>query len=652
MEKDRSDENDSTSSSHRRNSSRRRQQRRKRTSDVNLQDHDRHRTKSRRKSRKRSPSFSSSTSSKKRRKKSRRNTQEWRGYNSHEDSVERQRRSTSSRSPSRRKSLDQSESKKDNNLGDRHEDYDHKRKRKGTSHRSPHRYRRRDRDDTPPPRKRRDGENRRHRRREEDDERRHSRRHGRRSRRSSSSLSRDRHHRRLRKRYDRQRYERRRSYSWSEERRQFRDARYNRERHYQQRRREENRQRLDPPLHGLRTGVVSDDEDFRDTVSAMGEVPLTGNVATGGQDREKKRRQTSATNYDDATGHYKGRKGSVIADRYRIIKEVGVGTFGRVLECIDLTHHSQNNQHRLQQREDDYRDGSRKLCQDVVAIKVVRNVKRYHESAIIEADIIRDINRRGGRGLSHCAVMYDAFSFQGHFCMVFEVLGPSLYDYLKHRQYKPFPASCVRHFAQQLLETLEFLHSFKIIHTDLKLENLLLLNDREVSYRGNEMIPESTRIKVIDFGGATYDNEKKSSIVNTRQYRAPEVILGCGWSMPSDLWSLGCILAELYKGELLYPTHDNMEHLALIEKVIGPFPRRMLKRAKNVDVVKEAFDSKGRHRMNRVLSPESFEYVNQAVSLESMVNGDDVWLSRLLRKVLVIDPNDRASAHECLKKFY
>ena len=86
----------------------------------------------------------------------------------------------------------------------------------------------------------------------------------------------------------------------------------------------------------------------------------------------------------------------------------------------------------------------------------------------------------------------------------------------------------------QLLEALEFLHSFRLIHTDLKIENILLMNDREVSYR-QQRVPESTRIKVIDFGGACYDDDKKSSVINTRQYRAPEVILGIGWSMPSDM---------------------------------------------------------------------------------------------------------------------
>jgi serine/threonine protein kinase len=59
---------------------------------------------------------------------------------------------------------------------------------------------------------------------------------------------------------------------------------------------------------------------------------------------------------------------------------------------------------------------------------------------------------------------------------------------------------------------------------------------------------------VIDFGGATYTDDNKSSTVNTRQYRAPEVILGVGWHTPSDLWSIGCIIAELYQGDLLFAT--------------------------------------------------------------------------------------------------
>ena len=192
---------------------------------------------------------------------------------------------------------------------------------------------------------------------------------------------------------------------------------------------------------------------------------------------------------DDTIGHFQGRDGCVIADRYRILKEVGVGTFGRVVECLDIKRrrerqkwegnyyfrrenegsHKQQLPHYHSKRERDrYRDNPN----NIVAIKVVRNVKRYYDSAKIEAGIIKDVNLRGRRGTTHCAVMYDTFSFDGHYCMVFECLGPSLYDFLKGQKYHPFPIQCVREFARQILETLEFLHSFRLIHTDLKVRVL------------------------------------------------------------------------------------------------------------------------------------------------------------------------------------
>jgi serine/threonine protein kinase len=117
----------------------------------------------------------------------------------------------------------------------------------------------------------------------------------------------------------------------------------------------------------------------------------------------------------------------VIVERYKVLKQVGIGTFGRVLECLDLNARPH--------RDPRY---------NYVAIKVVRDVKRYHESAQIEANILRDVNRRGGRGLSHCVVLFDTFSFNGHYAIVQESLGPSLYDYLKRHNYQPFPMVCVQ----------------------------------------------------------------------------------------------------------------------------------------------------------------------------------------------------------------
>jgi len=91
-----------------------------------------------------------------------------------------------------------------------------------------------------------------------------------------------------------------------------------------------------------------------------------------------------------------------------------------------------------------------------------------------------------------------------------------------------------------------------------------------------------TEVKIIDFGGATYDYEKHSFLINTRQYRAPEVILeNLCWNESSDIWSLACILIEIYTGELFFDTHENLEHIAMIEKQCGPIPRWMVDKCSN-----------------------------------------------------------------------
>lgn len=397
-----------------------------------------------------------------------------------------------------------------------------------------------------------------------------------------------------------------------------------------------------------------------------------GRGSSGGGDR-------STSSRDDSYGHFEGGPGTVIYHRYRILKDVGLGTFGRVVQAIDLQRgggtsgreggdqklssqshsqsrsqsrsHSQSHSQSQRDRERDRRKSKTKM-EDTVAIKIVRNVKRYHESALIEADILKDVNRRGGRGESLCAVLLRQFDLpQGHCCLVFECLGRSLYDFMKTHGFKPFPLFCVREFARQILDALDFIHGFGLIHTDLKPENILLKHNKERSYRNedgtDQQIPASTSIKLIDFGGATYDNDKKSSVINTRQYRAPEVILGLGWSLPSDLWSTGCIIAELYQGDLLFQTHDNKEHLALMERIIGRFPLDMLSRSKTFGST--VFDSYGWHCME--LPSASKSHVNKALPLESMVRESDQGegLGTLLRSLLTIDPAVRATAGDALK---
>lgn len=151
---------------------------------------------------------------------------------------------------------------------------------------------------------------------------------------------------------------------------------------------------------------------------------------------------------------------------------------------------------------------------------------------------------------------------------------------------------------------MHYLHTkVGLVHTDLKPENILLVSSNSLSYDNIDKLPENVVLKynntniddskhnyknklnnlkklvnyykypeksdvrIIDFGGACYLNESHDGTINTRQYRSPEVILRCcNWNTKSDIWSLGCIFFELYYGDLLFPTHNDVEHLCMIEK--------------------------------------------------------------------------------------
>lgn len=135
----------------------------------------------------------------------------------------------------------------------------------------------------------------------------------------------------------------------------------------------------------------------------------------------------SDSSRDDTVGHFRGGPGTLVSDRYRIIQDVGMGTFGRVVECVDLRHARRSAGSSFSPR--DGRDGGTSTA----AIKIVRNVRRYYDSALIEGDICERVNReQRRRNKDLCARMLDRFSLpSGHYCLVFECLGRSLYDFLK-----------------------------------------------------------------------------------------------------------------------------------------------------------------------------------------------------------------------------
>ncbi|XP_013209254.1 dual specificity protein kinase CLK2 isoform X3 [Microtus ochrogaster] len=265
---------------------------------------------------------------------------------------------------------------------------------------------------------------------------------------------------------------------------------------------------------------------------------------------------------DDAEGHLIYHVGDWLQERYEIVSTLGEGTFGRVVQCVD---------HR--------RGGAR------VALKIIKNVEKYKEAARLEINVLEKINEKDPDSKNLCVQMFDWFDYHGHMCISFELLGLSTFDFLKDNNYLPYPIHQVRHMAFQLCQAVKFLHDNKLTHTDLKPENILFVNsDYELTYnlekKRDERSVKSTAVRVVDFGSATFDHEHHSTIVSTRHYRAPEVILELGWAQPCDVWSIGCIIFEYYVGFTLFQTHDNREHLAMMERILGPIPSRMIRKTR------------------------------------------------------------------------
>lgn len=147
--------------------------------------------------------------------------------------------------------------------------------------------------------------------------------------------------------------------------------------------------------------------------------------------------------------------------------------------------------------------------------------------------------------------------YRNHQCLVFEMLSLNLYELLKNTQFRGVSLNLIRKFGKQILRALQFLgrKDVDIIHCDLKPENILLRH------------PKRSGVKVIDFGSSCESNKPMYSYIQSRFYRSPEVMLGLPYSVAIDMWSLGCILVEMYTGEPLFSGSDQVDQMQKIVKV-------------------------------------------------------------------------------------
>lgn len=313
-------------------------------------------------------------------------------------------------------------------------------------------------------------------------------------------------------------------------------------------------------------------------------------------------------------------KGEILIDKYVLINRIGRGSFAVVWLSLNL----QNGKYyaiKLQNHED-YDSG----------MEEVNHLKKFAKS-----------------NCQHINYLIEYFEYKVeegvHICMVFDLLAGSLYDIIKCGRYsKGLPLNIVKKITLQLLEAMDIINSkHEILHTDIKPDNVLVCG---VSNRINEMITEvqnnknlmsltrkfkpsnsikssikkcvndlsfatikkkyakgKTNVETIsdqyinnittrlsDFGNCRDINYARYDI-QTRYYRAPEIMLGYKYNLTCDMWSVGCMIYELLFGEILFDPgkirrmNRDRNHICDIVSVLGKIPDRLINESRNKDVL-------------------------------------------------------------------
>ncbi|XVE62364.1 hypothetical protein DITRI_Ditri06bG0112400 [Diplodiscus trichospermus] len=234
--------------------------------------------------------------------------------------------------------------------------------------------------------------------------------------------------------------------------------------------------------------------------------------------------------------------------RRYIVKDVlGHGTFGQVVKCWVPETNS------------------------FVAVKIIKNQPAYYQQALVEVSILTTLNKKyDPEDKHHIVRIYDYFVYQRHLCICFELLDTNLYELIKINHFRGLSLSIVQLFSKQILHGLALLKDAGIIHCDLKPENILLCTS-----------VKPAEVKIIDFGSACMEDRTVYSYIQSRYYRSPEVLLEYQYTTAIDMWSFGCIVAELFLGLPLFPGASEFDLLRrMIEILGGQPPDYVLKKAK------------------------------------------------------------------------
>lgn len=340
--------------------------------------------------------------------------------------------------------------------------------------------------------------------------------------------------------------------------------------------------------------------------------------------------------------------GQVLNNRYRVLEYCNDGTFSNVYVCLDLN------------------------TQTKVAIKAFVNNEESKDSALKEFKIVKMLNSLDTHQNLFINI-YNAFFYHRHACIVYELYGLSLYDVMHMRNDRPLPINAIKTIMYRVIQAVALIHKNGMVHTDIKLENILIPIGFDVEKGFNttraftpapsgfssdssdshgisctSYSPENDvalNVKLIDFGCMSSSYKWHHHLITTSHYRAPEVMLGIRWSNECDIWSLGCLLVELALGYIPFDAKDDVEHLFFIQHVISSYPEWMINEC-TIPKIQKSF-------YNGIINPSclSREFIEESYNVKPMADilKFDLELRDLALQMLNPDPFERPNIEKIIE---
>lgn len=262
--------------------------------------------------------------------------------------------------------------------------------------------------------------------------------------------------------------------------------------------------------------------------------------------------------FDDKTGNYIIVPHDHINYRYEIETILGNGSFGNVVRCKDHKYFDSENNNKT------------------VAIKIIKNDIKWSLQAVYETKMLKHLNEKMKTTEKTLfekdfpiLTYIDHFHFRGHMCIISEMLSLNLYSLLEIIRFRGLSLNLLRLFSKSILTGLDFIHKQNIIHCDIKPENIMIKLPSNFHPNNDAVNEKDLVVKIIDFGSSCFDKEISYSYIQSRFYRAPEVVLGASYNNMIDIWSFGCVIAELFSGAPLLAGKNELEQIGLILELFG-----------------------------------------------------------------------------------